>query len=161
MEKLIEIAKEVSIALAKRKETISVIESSSGGLISSALLAQPGASVYYIGGQVIYTAKAIKNITGLRLRDLKDKNIRSSSEPFALLLGEKGIEIYGTDWCITETGAAGPSGNGYGDPPGYSCFAISGRKSISSFINTNSDNRLENMIHFSCAALNLLLSNLN
>ena len=94
MEKLIEIAKEVSIALAKRKETISVIESSSGGLISSALLAQPGASVYYIGGQVIYTAKAIKNITGLRLRDLKDKNIRSSSEPFALLLGEKGIEIY-------------------------------------------------------------------
>ena len=69
MEKLIEIAKEVSIALAKRKETISVIESSSGGLISSALLAQPGASVYYIGGQVIYTAKAIKNITGLRLRD--------------------------------------------------------------------------------------------
>ena len=91
----------------------------------------------------------------------QDKNIRSSSEPFALLLGEKGIEIYGTDWCITETGAAGPSGNGYGDPPGYSCFAISGQKSISSFINTNSDNRLENMIHFSCAALNLLLSNLD
>ena len=134
MEKLIEIAKEVSIALAKRKETISVIESSSGGLISSALLAQPGASVYYIGGQVIYTAKAIKNITGLRLRDLKDKNIRSSSEPFALLLGEKGIEIYGTDWCITETGAAGPSGNGYGDPPGYSCFAISSNFCITSSV---------------------------
>ena len=161
MEKLIKIAKEVSIALAKREETISVIESSSGGLISSALLAHPGASAYYIGGQVIYTARAIKNITGLRLRDLKDKNIRSSSEPFALLLGEKGIEIYETDWCIAETGAAGPSGNGYGDPAGYSCFAISGHKSISSFINTNSDNRLENMIHFSCAALNLLLSNLD
>ncbi len=33
MEKLLNIAKEVSIALIKKEETISVIESSSGGLI--------------------------------------------------------------------------------------------------------------------------------
>ena len=79
MEKLLSIAKEVSIALIKREETISVIESSSGGLISSSLLAQPGASAYYIGGQVVYTAKSIRGVTGLRLRDLKEKNIRSSS----------------------------------------------------------------------------------
>ena len=59
MEKLLNIAKEVSIALIKREETISVIESSSGGLISSSLLAQPGASAYYIGGQVVYTAKSV------------------------------------------------------------------------------------------------------
>ena len=116
MKKLLGIAKEVSIALIQREETISVIESSSGGLISSSLLAQPGASAYYIGGQVVYTAKSIRGVTGLRLRDLKEKNIRSSSEPFALLLGEKGVEMYSTNWCITETGAAGPTGNGYGDP---------------------------------------------
>ena len=76
MEKLLSIAKEVSIALIKGEETISVIESSSGGLISSSLLAQPGASAYYIGGQVVYTAKSIRGVTGLRLRDLKEKNIR-------------------------------------------------------------------------------------
>ena len=161
MEKLLSIAKEVSIALIKREETISVIESSSVGLISSSLLAQPGASAYYIGGQVVYTAKSIRGVTGLRLRDLKEKNIRSSSEPFALFLGEKGVEMYSTDWCITETGAAGPTGNGYGDPAGYSCFAISGKKNISSHINTNSDNRFENMVNFSSAALELFLSNLN
>ena len=161
MEKLLNIAKEVSIALIKREETISVIESSSGGLISSSLLAQPGASAYYIGGQVVYTAKSIRGVTGLRLRDLKEKNIRSSSEPFALLLANKGVEMYSTDWCITETGAAGPTGNGYGDPAGYSCFAISGGKNISSHVNTNSDNRFENMVNFSSAALELFLSNLN
>ena len=109
MEELLEIAKKVSVKLTEREETVSVIESSSGGLISSSLLAQPGASAYYIGGQVVYTAKSIRGVTGLRLRDLKEKNIRSSSEPFALLLGEKGVEMYSTDWCITETGAAGPS----------------------------------------------------
>ncbi len=161
MEKLLKIAKEVSMKLTQREETISVIESSSGGLISSSLLSQPGASAYYIGGQVVYTARSIRGVTGLRLRDLKEQNIRSSSEPFALLLGEKGAEMYSTDWCITETGAAGPSGNGYGDPAGYSCFAISGKKNISSHINTNSDNRFENMVNFSYAALELFLSNLN
>ena len=78
-----------------------------------------------------------------------------------MLLGEKGVEMYSTDWCITETGAAGPTGNGNGDPAGYSCFAISGKKNISSHINTNSDNRFENMVNFSSATLELFLSNLN
>ena len=36
--------------------------------------------------------------------------------------------MYETDWAIGESGAAGPSGNGYGDPAGYSCFAIAGNK---------------------------------
>ena len=39
MEELLEIAKKVSVKLTEREETVSVIESSSGGLISSSLLA--------------------------------------------------------------------------------------------------------------------------
>ena len=79
MEELIEIAKKVANKLINENQTISVIESSSGGLISTALLSQPGASAYYIGGQVIYTAASIKALTGLKLRELKEQNIRSSS----------------------------------------------------------------------------------
>ena len=44
--------------LKDRKETVAVAESSSGGLISAALLGVPGASAYYLGGGVIYTPKA-------------------------------------------------------------------------------------------------------
>ncbi len=161
MKELLIIAKKVAHKLIEKNQNISVIESSSGGLISTALLSQEGASAYYIGGQVIYTATSIRALTGLRLRELKEQNIRSSSEPFALLLGKKGCELYETDWCLTETGAAGPSGNGYGDPPGFSCYAVSGLKSISSHINTNSDNRFENMIKFSESALTLLLDNID
>ena len=160
MESLYEIAAKIAKKITEKGQTVSVIESSSGGLISSALLSQPGASKYYIGGQVIYTAASIRALTGLLLRELKEKNIRSSSEPFALLLGEKGCELYKSDWCITETGAAGPSGNGYGDPSGFSCYAISGLISLSSHINTDSKDRVENMIKFAEAALNLLLENL-
>ena len=79
MDKLNKIANQISGILKKKEETVSVVESSSGGLISAALLSQSGASSYYMGGQVIYTARSIRALTGLRLRELKEKNIRSSS----------------------------------------------------------------------------------
>ena len=46
MDKLNKIANQISGILKKKEETVSVVESSSGGLISAALLSQPGASSY-------------------------------------------------------------------------------------------------------------------
>ncbi len=159
MDKLKNLAKKASEVLIENNQTISVAESSSGGLISSALLAQPGASKYYLGGQVIYTAASIRVLSGMRIRDLKEKKIRSSSEPFALLMAEKVCEIYESDWGIGETGAAGPTGNGYGDPPGYSCLAVYGERETSTHVLTNSNNRRENMEAFALAALDLFIKN--
>ena len=79
MDNLTKLSSEIATIIRKNKQTVSVIESSSGGLISSALLSQEGASAYYMGGQVIYTMQSIRAITDLRMRDLKEKNIRSSS----------------------------------------------------------------------------------
>ena len=56
-----ELAKSAAIIgtlLIERSETVSVAESSTGGLISAALLAVPGASVYFTGGTVVYTSSA-------------------------------------------------------------------------------------------------------
>jgi len=58
MKDLFELAAVVGEKLKARGETIAVAESSSGGLISAALLSVPGASAYYLGGAVVYTAKA-------------------------------------------------------------------------------------------------------
>ena len=160
MDKLKNLAKKTSEILIENNQTISVAESSSGGLISSALLALPGASKYYLGGQVIYTAASIRVLSGMSIRDLKEKKIRSSSEAFALLMAEKVCQIYGSNWGIGETGAAGPTGNGYGDPPGYSCLAVYGEREISTHVLTNSDNRRENMEAFALAALDLFIKNL-
>ena len=153
MDNLAELSSEIAIILKKNKQTVSVIESSSGGLISSALLSQEGASAYYMGGQVIYTLQSIRAITELSIRDLKEKNIRSSSEPFALLIAQKSCDLYKTDWAIGESGAAGPTGNGYGDPAGYSCFAVAGKKEKTSHIYTNSEIRFKNMNAFAKASL--------
>ena len=66
MEELIAIAERIGARLKQRGDTIAVAKSSTGGLISAALLAVPGASAYFIGGGVIYTGKARAALLGLR-----------------------------------------------------------------------------------------------
>jgi PncC family amidohydrolase len=58
MKDLVPIAEKIAAKLIERRQTIAVAESSTGGLISAALLAVPGASAYFLGGGVIYTRDA-------------------------------------------------------------------------------------------------------
>jgi nicotinamide-nucleotide amidase len=53
-----------------------------------------------------------------------------------------------------EAGAAGPS-NPYGDPAGHTWLAIDGPRSASRNILTGIDDRSENMLAFTAAALTL------
>jgi nicotinamide-nucleotide amidase len=55
MQTLIPLAEAVAARLKQRGETVAVSETSTGGLISTALLAVPGASAYFLGGAVVYT----------------------------------------------------------------------------------------------------------
>src|SRR3954466_14754586 len=58
VEQLEALAAELGERLKAQGQTVAVAESSSGGLISAALLSVPGASKYYLGGAVVYTGKA-------------------------------------------------------------------------------------------------------
>ena len=154
MQDLEALAAEIGEALKARSEKIAVNESSSGGLISAALLSVPGASAYYLGGAVVYTAKARVLLTEIPKQALE--GMRSSSEPYALLLARNARERFGATWGISETGAAGPTGNPYGDAPGHTCVAISGPVEAVTTIETGSDDRSANMTAFAAAALELL-----
>ena len=79
--------------------TVAVAESSSGGLISAALLAVPGASAYYQGGAVVYTARARMRLMGLTREDVA--GMRSASEPYALLLARSVRAQFGATWGVT------------------------------------------------------------
>jgi PncC family amidohydrolase len=150
------IAEALAERLKARGETVGVAESSSGGLISAALLAVPGASAYFLGGGVIYTGKARMALLGLRREDVA--GMRSSSEPYALLLARTARENLGATWGLSETGAAGPTGNPYGDAAGHSCLAVSGPVEMAVTLETGSPNRAANMEAFAKAALELLQS---
>jgi len=137
------------------KQTVAVAESSSGGLISAALLSVSGASAYYVGGGVIYTGKARMSLLDLPREAVA--GMRSASEPYALLLARTVRERFGTTWGISETGAAGPTGNGYGDAAGHTVVAISGPVELAVVVETGSPDRIANMDAFAAAALELLV----
>lgn len=151
---LLTLAQAVGERLRARGETVAVAESSAGGLISAALLAVPGASAYFLGGAVVYTAAAKTALTGLEPEQLREP--RPATPEHALLLAHAARERLRATWGIGETGAAGPAGNRYGDPPGHTCVAISGPIDWSATIETGLSDRLANMQHFALAALRLL-----
>ncbi len=137
-----------------RRQTLAVAESSTGGLISAALLSVPGASAYYIGGAVVYTPRARHRLLGLKREDVR--GLKSASEPYAALLAETVRQRFSTVWGIAETGASGPTGNPYGDAAGHSCLAIAGPASAVQTLETGRMDRTENMLAFAAAALSLL-----
>lgn len=157
METLLAAAKALGERLKARGETIAVAESSAGGLIAAAFLAQPGASAFFVGGAVVYTRQAGNGLLGITAADMT--GIRPASEPFALLQARCLRARLGATWGLAETGAAGPAGNRYGDAPGHSCVGLvggpAGPVEISRTIETGSDDRVANMRTFAAAALAL------
>src|SRR6516162_4300804 len=159
MKDLIAIAEQIAAKLVARKQTIAVAESSSGGLISAALLAVPGASAYFLGGAVVYTRDARRIL--MDISDEAMKGIRSASEPYAKLLAEQVRRRFATDWGLSETGATGPTGNRYGDAAGHSCMAVAGSATQVITLETASNDRAGNMQVFAKTALELLLKELS
>ncbi|HEY2831099.1 MAG TPA: CinA family protein [Sporichthyaceae bacterium] len=154
---LTEPAVTIAARLRARGETLAVAESAAGGLISAALLAVPGASAYFRGGVVIYTLDGAKEL--LAGGPPPAAGVRGASEPFARWLAASAAGKLAADWGIGETGAAGPSGNPYGDPAGHDWVAVhppDGRTCARHLL-TGSDDRAQNMQSFAAAGLALLL----
>lgn len=143
--------------LKARGETVGVAEGAAGGLISSALLAVPGASAYYRGGSVIYTFAAKAAFLGDVIPT--PEGMRGATEEFALYLARAVRAQLDATWGLGEGGAAGPP-NRYGDPAGHAWFAVSGPSEATRHVLTGIDDRAANMHAFACSALDLLIEQL-
>jgi len=150
-----DVAGRIAARLTTRGETIAVAESSTGGLISAALLAVPGASAYFLGGAVVYTRRARASL--LSIDDAAMAGLRAASEPYATLLARTIRDRHGATWGLSETGAAGPTGNRYGDPAGHTCIAVAGPAERALTLNTGAADRRDNMTAFGVKALETLL----
>lgn len=151
-------AEAIAARLRARGERVAVAESSAGGLISAALLSVAGASTYYRGGGVIYTRRARQELLGLPEETFAE--IRASTEDYAAILADAIRTKLKADWAIAESGATGPTGNAYGDPPGHSALAVAGPVSRRQTLRTGSDARVANMFVFAHEALKLLHASL-
>lgn len=161
MQTLLPLAEKIAASLVARKETIAVAESSTGGLISAALLAVPGASAYYRGGGVIYTPRARAALVNITKDEMEAIGNRGATEPYATLLANRARELLNTTWGLSETGASGPAGNRYGDAAGHSCMAVAGPRAVTITLETGSSDRIANMRAFSLRALELFAETIN
>jgi nicotinamide-nucleotide amidase len=153
------LAQRAGALLRARRETVAVAEGAAGGLVSAALLSVAGASTFFLGGAVVYTTAAARAFVAGAVPAPPD--LRGASEPFALYLARSAAVKLGATWGIGEGGAAGPTGNRYGDPPGHAWVAVAGGAlEATRHVLTRDDDRIANMAAFARAALDLLVEKL-
>jgi PncC family amidohydrolase len=153
MQDLLDRAGRIGGLLKARGEKVAVAESSTGGLVSAALLAVPGASAYFLGGAVVYTRPARRALLGIT--DDAMTGLRPSTENYATLIAKTMRERHAATWGLGESGAAGPTGNSYGDASGHVCLAIDGPAARAITLETGSTDRVQNMRAFAAALLEL------
>lgn len=155
MKALLPLAEKIAANLIARKQTIAIAESSTGGLVAATLLAVPGASAYFLGGAVVYTKSSRAALLGIGDAEMQD--LRPATEAYSLLIARLVRERHSATWGFGETGAAGPSGNRYGDPAGHTCLAVAGPTARAITLRTGSADRLANMDAFARRSLELLV----
>jgi nicotinamide mononucleotide (NMN) deamidase PncC len=112
----------------------------------------PGASAYYVGGTVIYTVAASRAWMAGVVE--VPQGMRGASEPFASWLAASVRRQVDATWGLGEAGAAGPA-NPYGDPAGHSWVAVDGPSIATRHVLTGLEDRGDNMLAFTAAALQL------
>ena len=155
MKPLLPLAEKIAAHLIARKQTIAIAESSTGGLVAAALLAVPGASAYFLGGAVVYTKAARAALLGIGASEMQ--GLRPATEAYSVLIARLVRERHGATWGFGETGAAGPSGNSYGDPPGHTCIAVTGPVDRAITLRTDNADRVANMDAFAKRSLEFLV----
>ena len=102
--------------LIKRKLTLAVAESCTGGVIASKFTAQAGASAYFMCGIVSYSNDSKCNVLGVKYNHLE--RFGAVSQVVAEEMAEGARYISGADFAISTTGIAGPTGGTKEKPVG-------------------------------------------
>lgn len=140
--------------LKHQRQTLGIAESSTGGLISASLLAVPGASAYFLGGAIIYTLRARRDLLGIAQATLDAQQPLTAD--YVSLCAERIRTRLGATWGLAELGATGPAGTPYGHPPGICVLAVSGPVTRTRRLETGHGDRERNMEVFTGAAFELL-----
>lgn len=123
MEQTSNIIKEIASYLTANKQTLSVAESCTGGNLSGAFTAIPGASDYFKGSITSYTYDIKSRLLGLSLDDLEKNG--AVREEVARSMAEGCRHLMQSTYSLATTGIAGPGGGTLETPIGTVWVAIS------------------------------------
>jgi nicotinamide-nucleotide amidase len=148
------LADEIAGLLTQRGETVAVSESTTGGLVSAALLRVAGASKYYAGGGVVYTLSSRTALAGVPAS--RYENYQGTTPEMLAELAESLRQRLEATWCIAESGLAGPTPGRSGAPPGHTTIGVAGPVNRVEVYETGTTDREANMIEFTTLALRFL-----
>ncbi len=114
----------VGKSLLARESTVAVAESCTGGYIGHLITKVPGSSAYFLGGIISYSNSLKMQLLGVKEESLK--NFGAVSEEVALEMAEGVRKKCGSDFGISTTGVAGPSGGSPEKPVGTVWIGIAG-----------------------------------
>ena len=134
------INKKVIKKLIRKKITISVAESCTGGLIASEITSVPNSSNIFNLGLVTYSNQSKEKLLKIKKQNLKKYGAVSAQ--ICKNMVENLFKISKTDLCISTTGIAGPSGGSKLKPVGLVYIGIKFKK-ISKIYMYNFNKKLE------------------
>ena len=152
-----------------RRQTVSVVEATSAGLVSSALQSVPGASRFYIGSANVYSARSAAALLPEAVIDASGMMDRSnyaggeayveSKRRFVREVAHGMRDAFDSEWCVAESGTCGPEFYVPGVTGGFTAVGCAGpggqyREVV---VETGHGDRRRNMEAFAEAALQLLV----
>jgi nicotinamide-nucleotide amidase len=140
--------------LRKRKRTLSMAESCTGGNIASRITRVAGASNYFKGSIVSYATEVKEEVLMVEKELVRHHGV--VSEQVALAMADKSRRLFDTDYAISTTGIAGPDGGTEQNPVGSIWIGIAGPERTHAWHYRFGRNRERNIQKATLTALNLL-----
>ncbi|HTV41722.1 MAG TPA: CinA family protein [Candidatus Sulfotelmatobacter sp.] len=110
--------------MTKRKETLALAESCTGGFIANQITNVSGASKMFKGGIVAYSNEAKEKFLGVRATTLEQHG--AVSKEVAAEMADGARKQFSADYAVSVTGVAGPTGGTKAKPTGTVFIAVAG-----------------------------------
>ncbi|MBL7910185.1 MAG: competence/damage-inducible protein A [Bacteroidia bacterium] len=148
------LAEVVSQLLREKKQTLALAESCTGGYISSMFTGIAGASEIFKGAIIPYTNKAKHDL--LEVDEAVFNTVGAVSRECVEQLAQNVLKKFGSDFALSVSGIAGPTGGTTDKPVGTVWIAVASKEKTLAFKFIFGDNRQRNIIMTSNYALNTL-----
>lgn len=119
---------QIAKALTRKKLTLSVCESCTGGMLGSIITSTPGSSKYFCGGVIAYSNEVKQRVVGVRQVTLKRFGAVSAEVAREMAQGVR--KKFKADISISITGIAGPTGGTKEKPVGLVYLCVAARQHV-------------------------------